>query len=121
MGRKNYAKYKDMEYSAGQKQDGSIVLRSKDPSVLKLNFIKKTDGHDTIYVKCVQREDLQEYYEKTMVALYCGYEFEVAQENGDEIELITMHGDYRTWEIWVWQVLIRGYTINGLSEMKLKL
>ena len=45
-----FAIYKGIEYSAGIKKDGRIVLRSEDDASKKEGFVEKEIGNNRIYV-----------------------------------------------------------------------
>ena len=46
-----FAIYKGIEYSAGIKKDGRIVLRSEDDASKKEGFVEKEIGNNRIYIK----------------------------------------------------------------------
>jgi len=92
-----FAIYNGNEYSAGIKADGSIVLRSNSISDEKIGFFEKRVGNNKIYIKYVQRNEVEEIYDKRIWATYKGYRFEVIDENEEQISIIAMTGDYKNW------------------------
>ncbi len=92
-----FAIYKGIEYSAGIKADGSIVLRSNDICDESKGFFEKKIGSNKIYIKYIQRNEVEEIYDKRYFATYKGYKFEVIDENVEQISIITMTGDYKNW------------------------
>lgn len=60
---------------------------------------QKYEGYnkDIICIKYVEKEAIQEFYRMRTKAIYQGFEFEVVEEKGDEISIVTMTGDYRDW------------------------
>ena len=59
-----FAIYKGIEYSAGIKKDGRIVLRSEDDASKKEGFVEKEIGNNRIYIKYVQKDEIEEIYDK---------------------------------------------------------
>ena len=53
-----------IEYSAGIKKDGRIVLRSEDDASKKEGFVEKEIGNNRIYIKYVQKDEIEEIYDK---------------------------------------------------------
>lgn len=98
-----YAVYLGKEYTSGKNRDGKIILRSTNISDVKNGFEAcepfryKGDSKDIVCIKYVDREDVTEYYRARTKAIYKQYEFEVIEENKDEICIVTMVGDYREW------------------------
>lgn len=92
-----FAIYKGIEYSAGIKADGSIVLRSNNICDESKGFFEKRIRSNKIYIKYVHRDEVEEIYDKRYFATYKGYKFEVIDENEEQISIITMTGDYREW------------------------
>ncbi len=92
-----FAIYNGSEYSAGIKADGSIVLRSNSISDENKGFWEKRIGNNKVYIKYVQRNEVEEIYDKRFWATYKGYKFEVIDENAEQISIITMTGDYKNW------------------------
>ena len=70
-----YAIYLGNEYTAGETQEGKIVLRSTDIEDVKIT----------------------EYYRIRTMAIYKGFEFEIVEETEDKLSIVTMIGDYRDW------------------------
>ena len=68
-----FAIYKGIEYSAGIKKDGRIVLRSEDDASKKEGFVEKEIGNNRIYIKYVQKDEIEEIYDKKTYAVYEGY------------------------------------------------
>lgn len=93
-----FAIYNGSEYPAGIKADGRIVLRSNHISDIEKGFIEKTSGRDKIYVKYVQRNEVEEIYHKRCYAIYKGFKFEIIDETSEQISIVTMVGDYRDWQ-----------------------
>ena len=76
MGNFTFALYKGKEYSAGLKKEGTIVLRSTDSQDLNNGFYKKEIGSDRIFIKYVQRNEVEEIYDRRVYATYAGFELE---------------------------------------------
>ena len=64
-----FAIYKGIEYSAGIKKDGRIVLRSEDDASKKEGFVEKEIGNNRIYIKYVQKDEIEEIYDKKTLQL----------------------------------------------------
>lgn len=92
-----FAIYKGNEYSAGIKKDGRIVLRSEDPASRENGFVEKKIGNNRIYIKYVQKNEVEEMYDKKEYAVYEGYKFVVVEETEERILILTMNGDYHEW------------------------
>jgi len=92
-----YANYQGIEYSAGIKEDGNIVLRSGDVNDIQKGFFEKKISDNSIYLKYVSPRDIDEIYDKRVFAKYKGYRFEVIDEKENEISILIMTGDYREW------------------------
>lgn len=92
-----FAKYNGIEYPAGIKADGKIVLRSKNIKDVDLGFSEKVIGNNHIFVKYVTRDEIEKIYDKRITAVYRGYTFEVIEETEDMISIVTMVGDYQEW------------------------
>ncbi|WP_455717613.1 hypothetical protein [Anaerosporobacter sp.] len=92
-----FAIYNGIEYSAGIKADGSIVLRSNNICDESKGFFEKRIGNNSVYIKYVQRNEVEEIYDKRFWATYKGYKFEVVDENAEQISIIIMVGDYSDW------------------------
>ncbi|MFP7254772.1 hypothetical protein SFC02_10755 [Terribacillus goriensis] len=93
-----FAIYHGKEYAAGIKADGKIILRSEDSQAEQFGFENKTIADNTIYVKYVHQNDIEQIYKKQIEAIYKGYKFEVVETKGDMISIVTMTGDYKIWE-----------------------
>ena len=92
-----FALYKGKEYSAGLKKDGTIVLRSSDSQDLNNGFNIKEIGRDSIFIKYVQRNEVEEIYNRRMYANYAGFEFAVVREKDDMICIMSLGGNYKDW------------------------
>lgn len=97
MGNITFAIYKGIEYSAGIKKDGTVVLRSEDDASKKEGFVEKQIGNNRIYIKYVQRDEIEEIYDKKIYAVYEGHKFIVVDETEKQILILTMNGDYQEW------------------------
>ena len=97
MGNITFAIYKGIEYSAGIKKDGTVVLRSEDDASKKEGVVEKQIGNNRIYIKYVQRDEIEEIYDKKVYAVYEGYKFIVVGETEKQILILTMNGDYQEW------------------------
>ncbi|TXC78488.1 hypothetical protein FS935_22760 [Metabacillus litoralis] len=93
-----FAIYNGEEYSAGIKTDGRIILRSHDTKDELNGFEEKSMANQTIYVKYVSSNEIEQLYHKRIKAHYKGYEFEVVDQKDKMISIITMVGDYKVWE-----------------------
>ena len=92
-----FALYKGKEYSAGIKENGQIVLRSKDVKETENGFFEKVAGNERMYIKYVSRSEIEEVYDRRTIARYEGHDFEVIDETDKEISIVAMAGDYRDW------------------------
>jgi hypothetical protein len=90
-----YAVHMGNEYEAVVKDDNSFILRSKNSSD-ESNGFSLYKG--IVYVKTVQRSDLKEIYRITTLAEFKGIKFQVINEDGDNILLSAIVGDYRVFE-----------------------
>ena len=99
MGNITFAIYKGIEYSAGIKKDGTVVLRSEDDASKKEGFVEKQieNNNNRIYIKCVQRDEIEEIYDKKIYAVYEGHKFIVVGETEKQILILTMNGNYQEW------------------------
>lgn len=97
MGNITFAIYKGIEYSAGIKKDGTVVLRSEDDASKKEGFVEKQIGKNRIYIKYVQRDEIEEIYDKKIYAVYEGYKFIVVDETEKQILILTTNGNYQEW------------------------
>ena len=97
MGNITFAIYKGIEYSAGIKKDGTVVLRSEDDAGKKEGFVEKQIENNRIYIKCVQRDEIEEIYDKKIYAVYEGHKFIVVGETEKQILILTMNGNYQEW------------------------
>lgn len=92
-----FALYKGKEYSAGLKKDGTIVLRSNDSQDLNNGFHIKEIVSDRIFIKHVQRNEVEEIYDRRVYAIYAGFEFAVVREKDDMICIMSLGGNYKDW------------------------
>lgn len=93
-----FAIYEGKEYAAGIKADGKIILRSEDFQAELFGFENKKIADNTISVKYVHQNDIEQIYKKRIEAIHKGYKFEVVETKGDMISIVTMTGDYKIWE-----------------------
>jgi len=99
-----YAIYLGREYSAGETQEGKIVLRSTDIEDVKNGFepckpfnIRYVEDK-IVCMKFVNSSEITEYYILRTMAIYKGFEFEVVEETEDKLSIVTMIGDCREWK-----------------------
>ena len=98
-----YAIYNGKEYTSGGMGEGKIILRSTDIGDVKNGFelckpfYIKNEIRDIVCLKILDKSEVDSYYRLRTKAIYQGYEFEVVEEKGDEISIVTMVGDYRNW------------------------
>ena len=98
-----FAIYLGKEYSAGETQEGKIVLRSTDIEDVKNGFEPckpfniKYIQDKIVCFKYVNSSEITEYYIIRTMAIYKGFEFEVVEETEDKLSIVTMIGDYRDW------------------------
>ena len=69
------------EYKATITEDRKIYLRSDDPNELKNGFYAYKD----IYIKEVNRNELEALFRRRFTALYKGYNCLILDEEGDQI------------------------------------
>ncbi len=89
-----YAVYQGNEYEAGKKSDSFFLRSYNSNDVAKGFFLYK----GTVYIKDVQRSDLEEVYSITTFAEYKKVKLQVLKEEGERILLSGMVGDYRIFE-----------------------
>ena len=69
-----FAIYKGIEYSAGIKKDGRIVLRSEDDASKKEGFVEKEIGNNRIYIKQCHLDKV--FYDENSISyavMHCKY------------------------------------------------
>ena len=99
-----YAIYLGREYSAGETQEGKIVLRSTDIEDVKNGFepckpfnIRYVEDK-IVCIKFVNSSEITEYYILRTMAIYKGFEFIVDEETEDMLSIVAMGGDCRGWK-----------------------
>ena len=99
-----YAIYLGREYSAGETQEGKIVLRSTDIEDVKNGFepckpfnIRYVEDK-IVCMKYVNSSEITEYYILRTMASYKGFEFIVDEETEDMLSIVAMGGDCRGWK-----------------------
>ena len=100
-----YAIYLGNEYTAGETQEGKIVLRSTDIEDVKNGFepckpfnIKYIEDK-IVCMKFVNSSEITEYYRIRTMAIYKGFEFEIVEETEDKLSIVTIICDCREWKI----------------------
>ena len=99
-----FAIYLGKEYSAGETQEGKIVLRSTDIEDVKNGFepckpfnIRYVEDK-IVCMKFVNSSEITEYYILRTMAIYKGFEFIVDEETEDMLSIVAMGGDCRGWK-----------------------
>ena len=99
-----FAIYLGKEYSAGETQEGKIVLRSTDIEDVKNGFepckpfnIRYVEDK-IVCMKYVNSSEITEYYIIRSMAIYKGFEFIVDEETEDMLSIVAMGGDCRGWK-----------------------
>lgn len=99
-----YAIYLGREYSAGETQEGKIVLRSTDIEDVKNGFepckpfnIRYVEDK-IVCMKYVNSSEITEYYILRTMVIYKGFEFIVDEETEDMLSIVAMGGDCRGWK-----------------------
>ncbi len=113
---KTYAIYKDKEFDAEVRDDGTIILRSNeevDPS-LGFEFYK-----GIVYIKIVHKNEIREIFKKRFLARYKGLEFNAIIENKDSVQLYTMHGDYEVLEKLEFELVEKGVYRKNVNRIEL--
>ena len=77
------AVHHEKEYKATITEDRKIYLRSDDPNELKNGFYAYKD----IYIKEVNRNELEALFRRRFTAIYKGYECFILQEEGDKLHI----------------------------------
>ncbi|AUG56153.1 hypothetical protein [Acetivibrio saccincola] len=91
-----YAVYKGKEYEAGRSVESNvIVLRSYNPNDVSKGF---SLYKGIVYVKRVQRSELEEVYRISTFADYKGIKLRAMKEDRGKILLVGIVGDYRIFE-----------------------
>lgn len=103
-----FAIYHGTEFAAGIKADGRIILRSERFTDELFGFENKKSADNTIYVKYVHQNDIEQIYKKQIEAIYKGYKFEVVETKGDMISIVTMTGDYKICEKFSMNLIDKG-------------
>lgn len=103
-----FAIYHGTEFAAGIKADGRIILRSERFTDELVGFENKKSADNTIYVKYVHQNDIEQIYKKQIEAIYKGYKFEVVETKGDMISIVTMTGDYKICEKFSMNLIDKG-------------
>jgi hypothetical protein len=85
--------YKGKEYEAGVNADRSYILLSHDSNDLENGF--GLDKRDEVYVKIVQRSELDEVYKITAYAEYKTFKFIVIKEDKKSLLLFSLINDYK--------------------------
>lgn len=106
-----FAIYMGNEYEVGLKEDGSFILRSQNSKDLANGF---TLYKGVIYIKVVQRSELEEVYKIRNYATYQGYKFGVEKEDGDKLLLHT--GDYTIYQKLNLEMVDRGVYNKWVSK-----
>ena len=98
-----FAIYLGKEYTAGETQEGKIVLRSTDIEDVKNGFepckpfnIRYVEDK-IVCMKFVNSSEITEYYILRTMVIYKGFDFEIVEETEDKLSIVTMIGDYRDW------------------------
>ncbi len=113
---KTYAIYKDKEFDAEIRDDGTVILRSNeevDPS-LGFEFYK-----GVVYIKIVDKNEIKEAFKKKFLARYKGLEFNAVIENKDSVQLYTMHGDYEVLEKLEFELVEKGVYRKIINRIEL--
>ena len=91
-----YAIYLGNEYTAGETQEGKIVLRSTDIEDVKNGFepckpfnIKYIEDK-IVCMKFVNSSEITEYYRIRTKAIYKGFEFQADEETEDMLSIVVM-------------------------------
>ena len=99
-----FAIYLGKEYTAGETQEGKIVLRSTDIEDVKNGFepckpfnIRYVEDK-IVCMKFVNSSEITEYYILRTMAIYKGFEFIVDEETEDMLSIVAMGGDCRGWK-----------------------
>lgn len=124
MGNITFAIYKGIEYSAGIKKDGTVVLRSEDDASKKEGFVEKqieNNNNNRIYIKCVQRDEIEEIYDKKIYAVYEGHKFIVVGETEKQILILTMNGNYQEWICLGMQCIDKGMYQKWINKSEAKI
>ena len=80
-------------------QKSGDILQNMNFSRCYRNRGKVIYGFDPniIYIKYVQKDEIEEIYDKKTYAVYEGYKFIVVDETEKQILILTMNGDYQEW------------------------
>lgn len=98
-----FAVYQGKKFTAGIDRNGKVFLRSTDIEDLDNGFEKCEPfkyGKEEKLVVCgkrVNRQEIEKYYRVYTVAYYCGFDFEVIDENEKEVLILAADGDYHNW------------------------
>lgn len=110
----NYAMYLGKEYLSGRGVDGKIVLRSSSLEDVNRGFEKckpfyfRNGKQKIVCLKFVNGSDVEAYYRKRTRAVYAGSEYDVVEEQGNQIRLIPSQDDG-----WRWKKTGMGYSLNA--------
>ncbi|MBQ6696767.1 MAG: hypothetical protein IJN16_08705 [Lachnospiraceae bacterium] len=98
-----FAIYLGREFTSGKSKEGKIILRSTNIGDVEYGFepcepfFYRNCKNAVVCLKYVNRSEVEDYFSLRTKATYAGFEFEVVEEKGDQISIITMTGDYREW------------------------
>jgi hypothetical protein len=109
-----YAIHLGIEYEVRVKDANSFILRSTNSSDVSSNGFYLNKGMN--YVKSVQRSELKEVYRISTIAEFKGVKFQVIKEDGDNLLLSTMNGDYRVFEKLGMDMVDRGVYQKWVSK-----
>ncbi len=101
----HFAIYRGKEFIAGRSQNGKFLLQSTDIEDIVNYGFEKCEPIKLAKVEkpivCFKRVDPQEiekYYRAFAIAYYCGFDFEVIDENEQEVLILAAGGDIHNWE-----------------------
>lgn len=99
MKKERFAVYNNKIYSADFIKGKGIVLRSKDRSDIDYNDFQKYDGYnkEIVAIKFVDKNELSEFYQLNIKAVYSGYQFEIVEEKDSMLSIVAMTGNYMDW------------------------
>lgn len=97
------------------------MLRSSDDSDQSKGFFEKRIGNNRILIKYVQKEQIEEIYDKKVLAIYKNHVFEVVEESKDQISIMAMGGDYQEWLNLGMHRIDKGVYQKWIEKKRLKL
>ena len=117
-----FAIYQGKEYSAGRLQDGRLFLRSENPKDLQNGFEPYVcHNQDILYVKYVDKDEIEAMYDIWTVAQYRREEFDATEEKDGKVCIYSMEGDWNKWREMGMKQVDKGVFLMWVPREEVKL